>query len=62
MNKRARACRQRAIDCERAVSKVNDAEVQAVYWEMARRWREITERVEDVEQRLRDWQPLPRPE
>jgi transposase InsO family protein len=25
---RARACRQRAIDCERAVSKVNDAEVQ----------------------------------
>jgi tRNA A-37 threonylcarbamoyl transferase component Bud32 len=62
MNKRARACRQRAIDCERAVSKVNDAEVQAAYWEMARRWREITERVEDVEQRLRDWQPLPRPE
>jgi len=34
----------------------------SAYWEMARRWREITERVEDVEQRLRDWQPLPRPE
>ena len=40
---RAEACRNKALNCERAALIATDSNVQAAYRDMARQWREIAE-------------------
>lgn len=48
---RAEACRNKALNCERAALIATDSNVQAAYRDMARQWREIAEQAEALDRR-----------
>jgi hypothetical protein len=53
MSGRADACR-RNEECEHTASRVIDAQVEASYREMARRWREMADRADAIDKVLAD--------
>ena len=52
MRRRADICRQKADECERAARRVADPQVQASYRQMSRRWHEIAERQQMIDEAL----------
>jgi len=48
---RAEACRNKALNCERAALIATDSNVQAACRAMARQWREIAEQSEALDRR-----------
>ena len=52
MKSRADICRQKADECERAATRVADPQVQATYRQMSRKWHEIAERQQVIDEAL----------
>ena len=52
MKSRAETCREKADECERAASRVADPHIQASYRQMSRRWHEMAERQQTIDQAL----------
>ena len=51
MIKRAEACKNKALECERAALVATDRKIHAAYLHMARQWREIAEQAEVLDRR-----------
>jgi hypothetical protein len=52
MINRAKVCRQKADQCERAAARVTDPDIQARYQEMSRQWHKMADRQQQIDEVL----------